>query len=241
MMPAIAILAGGYATRLYPITKTIPKSMLEVAGKPFIAHQLDLLKRNDISRVVICAGYLSEQIEKFVGDGKKFGLSISFSYDGKKLLGTGGAIKKALPLLSDTFFVLYGDSYLPVDYKKISEYFQNHSQEGLMTVLRNNDTWDKSNLVFKNGKIINYDKVEKTREMEFIDYGLSLLRKSAFDEFGRSDVFDIGKVFRTLVEHEQMIGYEVNNRFYEIGSVQGLADTEEYILNLAKSYKEERA
>ena len=234
MMPTVAILVGGYATRLYPVTKTIPKAMLRVAGKPFIAHQLALLKKNGITKVVICSGYLSEQIENFIGDGKQFGLSINFSADGEKPLGTGGAIKKALPLLEDAFFVMYGDSYLTIDFKSISDLFLSQNKKGLMTVLRNKDQWDKSNIVLKNGKIIKYNKKEKTPDMEYIDYGLSMLRKSAFYEIGAEEVFDLAEVYQSLIEKGQMIGYEVKNRFYEVGSAQGLVETEEYLLSLSK-------
>jgi len=234
MMPAIAILVGGYATRLYPVTRTIPKAMLMVAGKPFIAHQLALLKNNGITQVVICSGYLSEQIEDFVGDGKQFGLSVRFSIDGDKLRGTGGAIKKALPLLTDSFFVMYGDSYLNIDYKAISDFFQSQNKEGLMTIIRNKDAWDKSNIVFKDGRIITYDKQTKTSDMEYTDYGLGIVRKSAFDETGSKEIFDLAEVYQSLIAKEQMIGYEIKNRFYEIGSAQGLAETEDYILSLSK-------
>jgi MurNAc alpha-1-phosphate uridylyltransferase len=234
MMPAVAILVGGYATRLYPVTKAIPKAMLQVAGKPFIAHQLALLKKNGITKVVICSGYLSEQIEDFIGDGKQFGLSINFSADGEKPLGTGGAIKKALPLLKDTFFVMYGDTYLPIDFKSVSDFFLSQNKKGLMTVLRNKDQWGKSNIVLKNGKIIKYDKKEKTMNMEYIDYGLSMLRKAAFDEIGAEEVFDLAEVYQSLIANEQMISYEVKSRFYEIGSAQALTETEEYLLSLSK-------
>jgi NDP-sugar pyrophosphorylase family protein len=234
MMPAVALLVGGYARRLYPVTKTIPKAMMAVAGKPFIAHQLALLKKNGITKVVICSGYLSKQIENFVGDGKEFGLSVDFSNDGEKLLGTGGAIKKALPLLGDVFFVMYGDSYLTIDFKSVYDFFLSQNKKGLMTVLRNRDKWDKSNIVFKNGKIINYDKKEKTRDMEYVDYGLSMLRKSAFDDAGNAEVFDLAVLYKSLIAKEQISGYEVKSRFYEIGSARGLAETEEYLLNLSK-------
>jgi len=237
MMLAVAILVGGYATRLYPITKAIPKSMLQVSGKPFIIHQFDLLKKNGITKVVICSGYLSKQIEDFIRDGKEFGLSVKFSFDGEKPLGTGGAVKKALSLLGDNFFVMYGDSYLNIDFRSVSDVFLSQNKKGLMTTLRNKDKWGKSNIVFKNGRIINYDKKEKTKDMEYIDYGLSILRKSVFDEIGNEEVFDLAEIYKSLIKKKQMIGYEVKNRFYEIGSAQGLADTEEYLLSLSKENK----
>jgi len=234
MMPAVAILVGGQATRLYPITETIPKAMLPVAGKPFIGHQIALLKRGGVTKVVICSGYLSEQIEDFIGNGKQFGLSISFSIDGEKPLGTGGAIKKALPLLGDAFFVMYGDTYLAVDFKSISGFFLSQNKKGLVTVLHNKDQWGKSNIVLKNGRIVKYDKKEKTTDMEYIDYGLSMLRESAFDETGDEEVFDLAEVYESLIDKGQMISYEVKSRFYEIGSAQALAETEEYLLSLSK-------
>lgn len=123
MINTIAILAGGLATRLRPVTTTIPKSMIEVAGKPFIAHQLELVKRNNIENVVICASFLGEQIEEYLGDGKSFDLNIQYSFDGDELLGTGGALKKSLNILGDSFFVMYGDSYLSTDFQSINEYF----------------------------------------------------------------------------------------------------------------------
>jgi N-acetyl-alpha-D-muramate 1-phosphate uridylyltransferase len=235
MMPTVAILVGGYATRLYPVTKTVPKAMLQVAGRPFIAHQLALLKEKNITQVVVCAGYLSKQIEDFVGDGNKFGISVKFSFDGDMLLGTGGAIKKALPMLGDIFFIIYGDSYLNIDFKSVSEYFSSQNKKGLMTVIKNKNKWDKSNVVFNNGKIIRYCKQKTTCDMEYIDYGLSMLRKSAFDETTLKKEFDLSEVYKTLIAEDQMIGYEVKNRFYEIGSVQGLVETEKYLLGLSKN------
>jgi NDP-sugar pyrophosphorylase family protein len=234
MMPAVAILVGGYATRLYSVAKTTPKAMLRVAGKPFIAHQLTLLKKNGISKVVICSGYLSGQIEDFVGNGEKFGLSVKFSVEEEKLLGTGGAIKRALPLLGDIFFVMYGDSYLNIDFGQVFDYFMHYDKKGLMTVLRNKDKWDKSNIVFKNDKVVAYDKKGKPKNMEYIDYGLSMLRKSALDETGNKQIFDLVELYTNLIKKDQMLGFEIKERFYEIGSPQGLVETEEYLLSLAK-------
>lgn len=230
MKPTVAMLAGGYATRFYPITKTIPKAMLRVAGKPFISHQLALLKKNGISKVVICSGYLSKQIEDFVGSGEEFGLSVKFSIDGQKLLGTGGAIKKALRLLGDIFYVIYGDSYLNIDFGLVNDYFMQYDKKGLMTVLRNRNEWDKSNVVFKDDRILSYDKRNKIREMEYIDYGLSMLRKCAFDEVGSKKIFDLSELYTELIKKDQMLGYEVKSRFYEIGSRRGLAETEKHLL-----------
>ncbi len=233
-MPSVAILSGGCATRLYPVTKTRPKAMVEIAGKPFIVHQLDLLKKNGIKKVVICSGYLSKQIENFIGDGKKYGLSVDFSVDGEKLLGTGGAIKKALPLLTEVFVVMYGDSYLNVDFKPAIDYFLSHDKKGLMTIIKNTNKWDKSNIVCKNGKIITYDKDAHDKRMKYIDYGLGILRKSAFKGINKKKIFDLVELYKNLIQKKQMLGFEMKKRPYEIGSTQGLAETEKYLLNLSK-------
>jgi NDP-sugar pyrophosphorylase family protein len=144
----VAILAGGLSTRLYPATEKNPKALLDVAGKPFIAYQLENLRQNGICEVVICAGYLGQLIADFVGDGSKFGLSVRFSYDGAKPLGTGGAIKRALPLLGDAFWVMYGDAYLNVVFRQVADFFLSRDKLGLMTVYKNNNQWDTSNVVF---------------------------------------------------------------------------------------------
>ena len=222
----VAILAGGLATRLRPITEKIPKSLVPVAGKPFLAHQLELLKSRGIQRAVLCIGYLGEMIRRDFADGEKYGVKLDYSFDGEKLLGTGGAIKRALPLLGDEFFVLYGDSYLPVEYAPIAETFHRSGKLGLMTVYRNEGKYDTSNVVFAGGEIKVYDKKAKLPEMRHIDYGLSLFKRSAFDAFPASQPFDLAEVMGKLVREKQLAGYEVRERFYEIGSPAGLAELE---------------
>ena len=222
----VAILAGGLATRLRPITEKIPKSLVPVAGKPFLAHQLELLRSRGIHRAVLCVGYLGEMVRRDFGDGEKYGVKLDYSLDGEKLLGTGGAIKRALPLLGDEFFVLYGDSYLPVEYAPIAEFFQRSGKLGCMTVYRNEGKYDTSNVVFAGGEIKVYDKKAKLPEMRHIDYGLSLFKRSAFDAFPAGQPFDLAEVMGKLVREKQLAGYEVRERFYEIGSPAGLAELE---------------
>ncbi len=222
----VAILAGGLATRLRPITEKIPKSLVPVAGKPFLAHQLELLRSRGISRAVLCVGYLGEMIRREFGEGEAFGIKLDYSFDGPKLLGTGGAIKRALPLLCDEFFVLYGDSYLPVDYAPIAEFFQRSGKPGCMTVYRNDGKYDASNVVFRDGEIVVYDKKAKLPEMRHIDYGLSLFKAEVFNSYSADQVFDLAEVMAKLVREKQLAGYEVRERFYEIGSPAGLAELE---------------
>ncbi len=228
MLP-VAILAGGLATRLRPITTSIPKALVEVAGEPFIAHQLRYLKAQGISEVVLCTGYLGEMIEAVVKDGAAFGVQVKYSPDGEKLLGTGGALRQALRLLSDEFFVLYGDSFLPVDFKAVETDFLQSQQPALMTVLKNEDRWDKSNVIFKEGQIAEYNKAETKPDMHFIDYGLGVLKKSVLQAYPANEVFDLAAVYHQLSIAGQLAGHEVHERFYEIGSFEGLKETEEFL------------
>ncbi len=222
----VAILAGGLATRLRPITEKIPKSLVPVAGKPFLAHQLELLHARGIRHAVLCIGYLGEMIQREFGDGSAWGVKLDYSFDGPKLLGTGGAIKRALHLLGDDFFVLYGDSYLPIEYRPIAEFFQRSGKLGCMTVYRNEGKYDTSNVVFRNGEIAVYDKKLRSPEMRHIDYGLSLFKSSVFDSYSADHVFDLAEVMGKLVREKQLAGYEVRERFYEMGSPTGLTELE---------------
>jgi NDP-sugar pyrophosphorylase family protein len=222
----VAILAGGLATRLWPVTEKIPKSLIPVAGRPFLAHQLAMLHARGIRHAVLCIGYLGEMIQNEFGDGEKFGVKLDYSFDGEKLLGTGGAIKRALPKLGEEFFVLYGDSYLPIEYAPIAEFFHRCGKLGLMTVYRNEGKYDTSNVVFRDGEIAVYDKKAKLPEMRHIDYGLSLFKSSMFDAYATDQVFDLAEVMGRLVREKQLAGYEVPDRFYEMGSPAGLAELE---------------
>jgi NDP-sugar pyrophosphorylase family protein len=224
----VAILAGGLATRLRPITEKIPKSLVPVAGKPFLTHQLELLRARGIRHVVLCVGHLGEMIQRDYGN-EAFGVRLDYSFDGAKLLGTGGAIKRALPKLGGEFFVLYGDSYLPMDYAPIAEFFHRSGKLGLMTVYRNEGKYDTSNVVFADGEIKVYDKKAKLPEMRHIDYGLSLFKGAAFDSYSAEQPFDLADVMGKLVREKQLAGYEVKERFYEIGSPAGLQELEELL------------
>ena len=224
----VAILAGGLATRLRPITEKIPKSLVPVAGKPFLIHQLELLRSRGIQRAVLCLGYLGEMIERDFGH-EAFGVKLDYSFDGPKLLGTGGAIKRALPMLGNEFFVLYGDSYLPIEYRPIAEFFRRSGKLGCMTVYHNEGRYDTSNVIFADGEIKVYDKKTKLPEMHYIDYGLSLFKAATFDGYSADQPFDLAEVMGKLVREKQLAGYEVNERFYEMGSPVGLKDLEQLL------------
>jgi NDP-sugar pyrophosphorylase family protein len=218
----VALLAGGMATRLRPITEKIPKLLVEVADEPFFSHQIRLLKKNGLTRIVLCVGYLGEMIVERYGDGADWGVQIEYVFDGPKLLGTGGALIAALPKLGDAFYVLYGDSYLPIDYRAVGDFFLQSNKLGLMTVYENHGRYDTSNVWFAGGEIKVYDKKNKVPQMHHIDYGLGVFRTAAFDGFPRDTVVDLAEVQKALVSRHQLAGYEIKERFYEIGSHEGL-------------------
>jgi N-acetyl-alpha-D-muramate 1-phosphate uridylyltransferase len=225
----VAILAGGLATRLRPLTETIPKVLIEIQGEPFLAHQLRLLASHGIRRAVLCTGHMGECVAKYAGDGSRFGLALAYSPDGPLLQGTGGAIRQALPLLDDNFFVLYGDSYLPCDYGAAQRCFFASGKAGLMSVFRNEGQWDTSNVEWDGTRILAYDKVHRTPRMRHIDYGLGVFSRTAFDLAPAEGPFDLSSLYKTLLEHGQLTGWEVPQRFYEIGSFAGIQDFNEYL------------
>jgi len=220
----VAILAGGLATRLRPATDKIPKALLPVAGEPFLVHELRLLRSEGFRKIVLCVGYLGDLIEAKIGDGKRLGLQIDYSFDGPTLLGTGGALKGAIPKLGEHFLVIYGDSYMPVDYFAIIEAFVRSGKPALMTVFKNEGRWDASNVWFEAGKIRLYDKRLRMAEMRHIDYGIAVLNAAVFASFLDNQPFDLADVYSRLVSQNQMVAYEVKQRFYEIGSPEGLAE-----------------
>jgi N-acetyl-alpha-D-muramate 1-phosphate uridylyltransferase len=229
MIPPVAILAGGLGTRLGELTKAVPKALIEVNGEPFIAHQLRLLRRNGVDRVVLCVSHLGEAIRGFVRDGSAFDLRVDYSYDGPVLLGTAGAIRQAQPLLGEQFFILYGDSYLPCDYAAVANSFQASGKSGLMTVFRNEGRWDSSNVEYSDGQIAAYDKKNRTPRMEFIDYGLGLLRAEALARIPDGQPFDLAQLYQDLLHDDELAAFEVKMRFYEIGSREGIQDLSNYL------------
>lgn len=230
----VAILAGGLATRLRPITEKIPKALLEIAGEPFIFHQLRYLKEQGISSVVLCIGYLGEMIKHTVGNGSQFGMQVDYSFDGQKLLGTGGAINAAIPLLGQKFFTFYGDSFLPIDFNSVEQAYLSSNQLGLMTVLKNDNRWDKSNVVFQDGSLIEYNKEVIKPAMNYIDYGLGILNSDVFRAYAPGEFLDLSRVYNEMSIKKQLFGYEVFERFYEIGSHKGILETEKYLRSREK-------
>lgn len=226
----VVILAGGLATRLRPLTETIPKALVEVNNEPFIAHQLRLLRQQGVTQVIMCLGYLGEQIVASVGDGSQYGLHVSYSYDGDKLLGTAGAIKKALHLFNhEHFFVLYGDSYLPCNYRAVQTTYEQEQKLGLMTVFNNQGQWDTSNVEYEKNTIVVYDKKLRTPKMQHIDYGLEIFSRKAFEQIPDNTTCDLADLFQKLIPQNQLAAHEVTQRFYEVGSFAGITELGYYL------------
>ncbi len=224
MFPAI-ILGGGEATRLRPITNTLPKCLVPVSGKPFLEHQLLQLKQHNISEVFLCLHYRAQQVIDFIKNKNSFGMDIHFLMDGEKPLGTGGAILNNLDKLPEYFFVMYGDSYLQCDFKSVQSFYESAEKRALMTVFENNNQWDKSNISLREeGTIKKYSKIAPTSDMRYIDYGLSILSKKNFEGRVPGSKFDLTEIYENLIQSNELLGFKVSKRFYEIGSHEGLQE-----------------
>ena len=225
----IVILCGGVATRLGSLAKDIPKSMIQIYGKPFLEYQIEMLRKQSIKDIVLCVGHLAEKIQGYFGSGEKFGVNIRYSYDEDKLLGPIGAIKKAESLLDDVFFTMYGDSYISVDFNKVYTYFMGRNKLALMVVYKNYDKYDNSNIVVKNGRVMRYNE-EKTKDMVYIDYGVSIFRKKALDIIPKDMFYSTKDLYSKLTKQNNLLAYEVKKRFYHIGTLEALDEFKTKIL-----------
>jgi NDP-sugar pyrophosphorylase family protein len=213
------------ATRLRPLTAATPKSLIPVAGEPFLSHQLRLLHSQGLREIVLCCGHLGNQIEAFAGDGRRFGLKLLYSYDGDHPLGTGGAVRAALPLLGRRFLVMYGDSWLTAPMQPVWRAFQGCGRPALMTVFQNRNRWAASNVEFQRGAVVRFSKEYPTPAMRHIDYGLEAMEASALEDWIHHS-FDLSEVWSALADTSLLAGYETSNRFFEMGSLFGLRETE---------------
>jgi NDP-sugar pyrophosphorylase family protein len=225
-LPPVAILSGGLATRLGEHARGTPKALVEVAGEPFAFHQLRLLASHGADEVVLCVGHLGGQIEATVGDGARLGLRIRYAYDGPAPVGTAGALRGALAMLGDEFLVLYGDTYLRIDYAAVAAARRDGGWAGLMTVLRNEGRWDTSNVEWDGRRVLRHDKRDPTPAMRWIDYGLGALTARALEETSHADLSD---VYADLAARGELGGYEATKRFYEIGTPAALAETDAFL------------
>ncbi len=220
----MVILAGGLGTRLRPLTAQLPKCMLPVGGRPFLEHQIELLRRHGIRDIVLCVGYLAEAIVDHFGDGHRLGVHLSYSWERDGLLGAAGALKNAEPLLAHEFLVTYGDSYLPLDYCSVMRRFRQSDRLALMVVYRNDNRWQPSNVAVRDGLVVAYDKERRGDGLAYINYGLLALRKRALRLIPEGTPCPEEEFYRQLIGRGQLLAQETSHRFYEIGSPQGLAE-----------------
>jgi NDP-sugar pyrophosphorylase family protein len=232
-LPPVCILAGGLGTRLGERVRDTPKPLIEIAGEPFLWHQLRLLSARGADEVVLCVGYRGELIERSVG-AERFGLRIAYSHDGPELDGTLGAIRRARELLGERFLVLYGDAYLRIDYRAAARAWQASGLPAMMSVFRNEGRWDTSNALYADGRVLAYDKLAPRPEMQWIDYGLSGLEEGTLDLLP-PDVRDLSELFQLLARERLLCGIEATERFFEIGTPQALAEAEAFLRSLANA------
>jgi len=223
----VAILAGGLGTRLGDLARGRPKSMVEIQGKPFLEYQLDLLRKGGIKNIVLCIGHMGDQIERFFGNGMKYGVNIQYSFENKPL-GTARALKEAEALLDDVFLTMYGDSYLFLNFSHVMAFFESRNKLALMTVYKNYDRYDRSNIVIEDNLVKRYSKKEKTEDMVYIDYGANIFRKETLKMVPEEQFCALEELVPRLIEMEELLAFEVKERFYEIGSPQGLKEFERY-------------
>ncbi len=242
----VVVLMGGLGTRLKEYTKECPKPLVDVEGRPFFDYSLKLLMHHGFKKFLFLIGYRAEMIEEYYGDGSRLGVSITYCYDGKELLGTGGAVKRAYELLEDDFILMYGDSFMDIDYEEtVYRYFEGKQRgmKALMTVLKNGNRFDKSNVIMDGTEIKLYDKMNMLPEMDYIDYGVCAYEKALFsDESLREYLnennsvrletgikFDIAVLQNKLSTDKKITAHIVTKRFYEIGSPASLGEFREYV------------
>lgn len=216
-------MAGGLATRLRPLTDDIPKSMISIEGKTFLQYQIELLNPYGVKEIVLCVGYRGKKIENYFGNGNKYNARILYSYEKEKLLGTGGALKLAEPYLDEKFFLIWGDSYVRLNYKEMYDFHMKNSCDFdvTMAIFYNIRNYDKSNIVYKNGKIKKYEK-NSNDEMKYIDAGLMVMNKKLLISIPPGKVFHIEDLFNKLAKEERLQPFLIKKRYYEIGSLKGL-------------------
>lgn len=225
------ILAGGLGTRLLPLTSTVPKSLVSVAGRPFIAWQLERLRASGIDDVIVCAGHFGERIAAFLGDGARFGVRARFAFDGPTPLGTAGALRGALPWLDSTFVVTYGDSYLEFDYSSLLRDLDAHPEaEATLAVYENRGAFDTSNVALDGDWVARYAKGACDPGLDHIDYGAMAMRRRVIERLPGHGPFGLDALQAELASAHSLRALRQSQRFYEIGSKSGLAELESHLL-----------
>ena len=228
MQLPVIILAGGKGTRVKKITKNHPKALLKFYNKPFIEYQINYLIKQNVKQIIVSIRYKPKEFLEYFKKKKFDNIKIRLIKDGKDLVGTGGAVKKILNKVNQSCFIIYGDSYLPINFSKIKDTFIKNKKKPIMVIYKNNNEFDKSNVYIKGNKFI-YDKFNKTKKMQYIDYGLSILNSKDFKSFKNKKSFDLSEVYNKLSVENKMNYKKVNKKFYEIGSYKGIKNFKRYI------------
>lgn len=223
------ILAGGMGTRLRPLTDKVPKTMVMVLGKPFLERQIELMKAGGIEEFVLCVGYRAEQVREHFGDGSGLGVGVTYSYDGPRLLGAAGALKKAEGMFRDRFFVTYGDAYLRIDYRAMMKAFVASGKLGMMAVYHNMNRHGHSDLEVEDGAVVRYDKKAAGRGLEWINFGVSALRREALERVPEGVEFGEEEFYGDLIKRDELAAFPVRHRFYEIGNPTSLNEFERFL------------
>jgi NDP-sugar pyrophosphorylase family protein len=218
------ILAGGLGTRLGGLTAGLPKPMVDVAGKLFLEYELALLRRYGISDIVLCIGHKADVIEGYFGDGSRFDMSIRYSIEGDELMGTAGAVKQAEHLIQDDFLLTYADTYLQMDYHAAYETFASSGRLGMMVVLPNDNGVETSNIIVEGDRVAVYDKFSLRPEMHHINFGVSYLRKAALNLVPAGQKYTQEDWYQDLIKDNNLGAFETHQRYYEIGSPDGLQE-----------------
>jgi MurNAc alpha-1-phosphate uridylyltransferase len=226
------ILAGGLGTRISSVSDGLPKSLIKIKNRTFLSWQLELLRKNGVDDLILCLSHKADMIEKYLYEEKFFGMNITISRDGENQIGTGGAIINALPLLNSSFMVIYGDSYLPISFMEISNFFEKQKQPSLMTVTKHSKNNELKNVLVKDGIIFAYNKSNPSPDMNYIDYGLNFFSKRIFENYSMHEKVDLSQIQMSLALQNQLAAFEVTEPYYEIGSVQGIIEFEESVGNL---------
>lgn len=227
----VVVMMGGMGTRLKDYTQHCPKPLVNVSGKPFFAYQLQLLISAGFKKYLFCVGYHARMIEEYFGDGAAYGIHITYSYDGEKLLGTGGAIRKALPDLESDFMVVYGDSFMDIDYAEVLYRYYTGKKSGakaLMTILKNENMLDQSNVIYRDGRIVLYDKLHPVPQMKYIDYGVCMYERALFEDYAQGCFLDVADIQKSVSVERKLEACLVLKRFYEIGTPESLEEFEDY-------------
>jgi N-acetyl-alpha-D-muramate 1-phosphate uridylyltransferase len=229
------VLAGGLATRMQPRTLTVPKSMLEVAGRPFVDWQLERMAACGVRDVVMCVAHLAAQIEAHVGDGSRHGVRVRWAHEGPTLLGTAGAVRATLELLEPQFLVTYGDSYLPFDYSEPLRILEAHADcDGVMAIYKNDGKWDASNVVTDaagatGAWVVRYEKNQADPAFDHIDYGATALRREVIAALPPGEPRALDAIQSELARRKRLRACVAHERFFEIGSPGGLSELDRHL------------